>query len=235
METLSCVALLIAIETAFLVWLSANEETVTLPSVRINMLMISLFAPMLVGAGQFTTNIGNVFYSSVVCGQCILLELRGPTGARNSIPQVNMVMVIFFAMCWVLGRFPVLPGNEAFVDAARTVTHHSLKVVSASFVAFFLSQQIMIRSWVRLRRRHGPVVAALIASCACQAVDTPVFFTITFWGELPPAMIAEFASIGFLFKCVLAVAFVPAFVGAVYGPEVARRLYRDHAHVDRRI
>ena len=226
METLSCVAMLITIESAFLVWLSANEETVTLPSVRINMVMISMFAPMLVGIGQFETNIGNVFYSSVVCAQCVLLELRGPTGARRSIPQVNMVMVILFAMCWVMGRVPTVPGNEAFVEAARTVAHHSMKVVSASFAAFFLSQQVMIRAWVRLRRRHGPVISAVIASFACQAVDTPVFFTVAFWGELSPSQIAEFASVGFLFKCTLAVAFIPAFLGAVYVPELMRRFHR---------
>ena len=224
METLSCVAMLIAIESAFLTWLSFNEETLTLPSVRINMVMISMFAPLLVGVGQYTTNIGNVFYSSVVCGQCILLEVRGPAGARRSIPQVNIVMVILFAMCWVMGRVPTVPGNEAFVEAARTVAYHSMKVVSASFAAFFLSQQIIIRTWIRLRRSHGPVVAAVIASCVCQAVDTPVFFTITFWGELSPSQIAEFASVGFLFKCVLAVALVPAFVAAVYGPELMTHL-----------
>ena len=215
--------MLIAIESVFLVWLSINEETVTLPSVRINMVMISMFAPLLVGAGQFQTNIGNVFYSSVVCAQCVLLELRGPTGAQKSIPQVNMVMVILFAMCWVMGRVPTVSGNEAFVEAARTVAHHSLRVVSASFAAFFLSQQVMIRAWVRLRRHHGPVTAAIISSFTCQAVDTPVFFTVAFWGELSPSQLIEFASVGFLFKCVLAVAFVPAFLGAVYGLELVRR------------
>ena len=215
METMTCIALLIAVESVFMVWLTVNEETGPLPAVRINMFMISLFAPMLVGAGQITTNLGNVFYAAVVCCQCVLLELRGPPAAQKSIPQVNMVMVVLFAMCWVIERFPSVPGNEAFVEAAKTVAHHSLTVVTASFVAFFLSQQIMIRAWVRLRRVHGPVAASLLASCACQAVDTPVFFSVAFWDQLSPAQIVDFASVGFLFKCVLAVAFVPAFLGAV--------------------
>ena len=157
------------------------------------------------------TNVGNIFYAAATCAQVVLLAQQGPDWALLSIKRVNVLLIGVFMLGAGLERMPVLPGNELFMDAMRTIVHHSLGVVTASFAAFFLSQAVLIRSWTRLSAHHGPVVAGVLASCLCQAVDSPVFFAIAFWDQMPLAQLADAASTGFLLKSALAVAFVPAF------------------------
>ena len=214
--------MMIAIETALIVWAARGDTPYRLRGLTvINMLLIALFARALLDTGAGISNITNICFASIVCCQCIVLAKHGIHAQRATILMVNYSMTCMFALTYAVSQFPVVPGNEAFMRAMSEVCRWTYEIAAASFVAFFASQEALWRCWHGYKSRFGAVLSMLLASWACQAVDTPVFFTIAFLWREPTAWIIEAAATGFMVKCGLAVAFVPAFVLATSQP-VAR-------------
>ena len=85
MDTFLCIAALVAGESLFIVWLALKDPAGPVIAIKLNMIMIALFAPALISIGGAVTNVGNIFYASVVCCQCVLLATRGAASARLSI------------------------------------------------------------------------------------------------------------------------------------------------------
>ncbi len=177
-----------------------------------NMAMIALFAPYLINVMGITTNLGTVFYAGVVASQCIVIERFGPFVARDALSMTYIRLITVFAACTIIGLLPILPGNEDFALAAKTVSRFQVMIVMASFAAFALSQLVLIMSYPRLRTAFGPLGAMLLGMVACQAIDSPVFYTVAFPKD---PQILHFIIGGFLAKVAFGFVLAPVVWGAV--------------------
>ena len=175
-------------------------------------MMIALFAPYLVDVFGMTTNIGCLFYAGVVASQCLVMERWGLNIAREEIATTYMRLAAVFAACAVIGVLPVVPGNEAFAESAKLIARFQTSVVIAAFIAFALSQLTLLLLYPKLRRVFGPTGALVLGMVACQAVDSPVFFTVAFPHD--PDLI-EFIIKGFLAKVLFGVALMPVVLWSV--------------------
>ena len=224
MSTALGVAVMIAIECVALVVFTRYPGPYRLRSVVCsgNIVLVTLFGGMLIDFGFGVSNIGNIWYAAAVCSQCILLARHGRQAALDTLPMVYGVLLFLFSICWTLRLFPVVPGNEVFVAAVHAIADHEARLVAASFAAFAFTQFVLITVWDQTQR-HGlhAIPAMLIATVAAQAVDTPIFFVIAFWQQMPVETMIDAMLTGFLVKCALGAAFTPAFVAAITSPTPA--------------
>ena len=214
MMTLSATALMIAIESGIIVYAAAAAGPHRLIGTCccFHMLMIALFAPVLIEFDGAVSNITNIAYATLVCGQVLVLERSGPSDAKRAIGIVNGLLTALFVFGFGFQMFPAVPGNEIEHEAARLIVSRNPELIIASYVAFFTSQMVLVLVWQRVRPYLGPVSAMVVAAWACQAVDTPAFFYIAFVRMLDTADLVNAMATGFVFKCAVGVALIPAFV-----------------------
>ena len=213
MQTALAIGIMIAVESAAIVWASQSDHDGNLRMISlINMVLIILFGRALLDLGAGITNIGCICYATVVCGQCVVLVRHGIEAKRRTIGMVNWTLIWLFAGMACMDFFPVIPTNEPFREHMHTIAYWTPRIASGSFAAFFLGQETLGRTWLLFRARHSQVTAIVLASLACQAVDTPIFFGVAFLGDMPGDQMVEAMAIGFLFKGALTIAFIPAFV-----------------------
>ena len=105
--------------------------------------------------------------------------------------------------------------DAGFSEVAYRVLYHSPETMMASYLAFTISQVTMLFTWRLLSPTLPIVLAALMASWVCQAVDTPIFFGLAFARAWTASEILTAIEAGFVFKCVLAVLFTPALMAAI--------------------
>ena len=195
-----------------------NYQVILGAGVFANMILIALFAPYLVEVGGLVTNVGTVFYAGVVASMCVVIERFGPLVARDAIPKTYIRLLMIFTACAIIERLPVVEGNEAFAAAAKLVAGHQARVVAASFIAFFLSQMVLVIAYPKIRQRFGAALAVAGGTVLCQAVDSPVFFGVAFSDSGFSAML-NLVVTGFLVKIGVAVVLAPAvFIAVAYAP-----------------
>lgn len=213
MQTALAIGVMTTAESVAIVWASRADHDGNLRMVAlVNMILIVLFGRALLDLGFGITNIGCVCYVTVVCSQCLILVRSGIEAKRRTIAMTNWTLIWLFVAMACMDFFPLVTGNEPFRASMHTITDWAPRIAAGSFAAFFLGQETLGRVWLMLRDRHSQVVAVVLASLACQAVDTPIFFGIAFVGDMASDQIIEAMAVGFLFKCLMTFAFIPAFV-----------------------
>ena len=219
--------LLLAMEFAIIVYAGSrpNSHTILGAGVFVNMVLIVLFAPYLIEVGGLVTNIGTVFYASVVASMCVVIERFGPRVAKDAIPNTYIRLLIIFAACYAISLLPVVDGNEGFAAAAKIISRHNLIIVTASFAAFALSQIVLVIAYPKLRAHYGPAAAVAIGTVLCQAVDSPVFFGVAFYNQCPYSYMT-LAVTGFLVKVLFGAVLYPAVLLAVHLGSVPERSHR---------
>ncbi len=214
--TSMAIALSILLEAAVLLFAAREEAQNELRALTVvrNMLMISLFAPLLMQIDGLVSNVGNIWYSAVMVGQCLILERGGKSETYKSVFRTYGVLAIVFATFAVLPLFPAVPGNEAWRQPILLITERNASTVVGSFLAFWLGQWTLITMYLRLRVIRGPTAAMLPAAIAAQAVDSLVFFPISFHA-MSHAQILTIALHGWIFKVAFTVMLWPAFAVAL--------------------
>lgn len=204
--------ILIVAEFATIVYAGSQKDRMTIvgTGVFVNMILIAIFAPYLVSFMGLNTNVGSIFYATVVASQILVIERWGPKIARDSLPGVYMRLLLVFGVCTVLHSLPTVPGNEEFSGAVRTITNQQVDVVVASFAAFALSQLILIVTYQNIRRKVGKLLAMVIVTIVCQSVDSPVFYTIAFHNQPEVTHLAWFALESLVWKITLGLFYIPA-------------------------
>lgn len=217
MTTALAVVQMVAIETILIVWLAMKDPRSIFIVINANMVFISMFAPALLDFGWGVASVGCIFYAAVACTQCIILETQGIEASRFSISRVNCWLTMVFLVSFSINNLPGAQSGGEHMEAIRLLTHQSSSIIVASFGAFYLSQTVLVRVWLRVRFHYGPIMSALIATWACQAVDTPIFFAVAFWDVIPAYRLLDMIAIGFVFKCGVSIMLIPAFYVAVHG------------------
>ena len=183
-------------------------------AIALNMIIVARFAPVLAEiAPGVVVNYTAVSYAVVMCAMTIILERYGRAAFRHAIMMTYAVISFSYAIGFAFTLVPPIAGNEQFANAAALLGHHSLPTMAASFAAFACSMHYgVLAVWQRFRGQLGVCPTALLAAIAGQAIDSMIFYPISFWTLMDGREIAEAAIIGFLFKAALAVVFLPVTV-----------------------
>lgn len=171
--------------------------------VTINMVLIAVAAPKLISVAGYTTNIGNVPISAVVLCQAIIMMKWGKRAALESVILIFIAMVLFVVIGQAIKWTPGV-SDASHIDSVFST---SARLVYASFVAFAISQYLLI---LTICRTAGlpPVARYMIAAIICHTVDSFLFFSFAF-GSLKNPQVAEIMLTGLIVKTVFVVLTCP--------------------------
>lgn len=172
---------------------------------HLNMLLILLLASKLLNIGGIITNIGTIFYATVVPIQYAILKLNGKDSFLKAIYSTYFIVTLGFSLIYILGVFPSLDIDNS-AKAVNAITNLSVSTLGASFSAFAFSQAILylIVTNQRIKETYKYILAILIV----QLVDSLIFFPLAF-GDLPLSTIWGMLWSGLLLKVILGWALYP--------------------------
>lgn len=221
------------IETGVLVYASLSGfYRLRSLAVIANVAMIALFAQMATSVGDCISAVSAIWYVAAVCGQAIILERYGIEEAKRSVKIVYSIMVVVFILMTSLFQFSELT-VDGLVLPLRALITYSLQAEMAFFVAFCLSQIVMILAWKNLRGHLPPIPTMLVCSILCYAVYSPVSHVIGAWGVIPFDKMLDSIVVGFLMKTVFSFALVPAFVAGVLASDIKKAVAETLAQIKR--
>lgn len=170
----------------------------------INMLLINLFAPLLMRFLGIVTNVGNIFYSSVIAGQSYILLNYGKDKAVNNSKTLLYTLGALLIITYSLNVFVVVNGNQNYFNSVLTIINYTPRVIFASIFAFIIANLVLIETYTRLnwKNKYFKITFSMIL---CQIIDSLIFFPIAFGG-------------GNWFKIMLGGVFIKIFLGLLYTP-----------------
>ncbi|EGA90870.1 hypothetical protein GPDM_02690 [Planococcus donghaensis MPA1U2] len=140
-----------------------------------------------------------------------IAEVYGKKAARQTvtagfITQLCALAFIFFAIH--LPSAPFFANQESF----ETIFSAGFRVTLASLVSYFISQNLDVTIFHKLKNRHGNSRLWLrnnASTMASQLVDTSLFITLAFYGMMPTSVLLGMIVTQYIFKWIVAVADTP--------------------------
>jgi uncharacterized PurR-regulated membrane protein YhhQ (DUF165 family) len=199
--------LIVVIEMAFVLWSVYWRPTSLITVGSINLVLITSLGAILVDVFGFTSNVGNVFYTTVIVATYLLYELYGEKVFFSTVYRFVLSVSIFLILAFTVPEL-LCPGSvESICVSARDLFGKSPRIYAASISAFIVSLtafMFMFRVSVTLPR----LLQYLIVVTVVQSVDSIIFFTIAFsethFGELGSLIFS-----GMVQKMLAHVAFLP--------------------------
>lgn len=140
-----------------------------------------------------------------------IAEVYGKEAARKTvfagfITQICALAFIFFSIH--------LPAAPFFGDQAsfETIFSAGFRVTLASLVSYFISQNLDVTIFHKLKERHGESklwVRNNASTMVSQLADTAIFITIAFYGTMPFSALLAMVFTQYVFKWIVAAADTP--------------------------
>ena len=135
------------------------------------------------------TSVAVPIYSTTFLLTDILFELHGKESAKRAIyvgfvGQACLMLGVFAVLASPVIDLPVEYGKQ-FHAVFGTIT---LRLVAASFIAYWASQLLDVLIYAKIREKTGERKLWLrnnVGTMFSQLVDTFIFMFIAFWGSLP--------------------------------------------------
>jgi uncharacterized integral membrane protein (TIGR00697 family) len=202
-ELLLFVTAILSASIVFFAWRMSKERLYS--AIIVFLILIGTLGGKLVEFFGHTTNTGNIFYASVYLATYFLIERFGKReGVRSVWIGVGAVILYF-----ILAQMTVdLAGNQSsgsFNGALSIIFNLSSRITFASIIAYAVSQTLNVYLYITLKRRLNDTRLWLrvnISNAFAQTVDSVVFFSIAFWGVVPPGNIGDVIMTGFVIKVV---------------------------------
>lgn len=191
---------------------AAGTRYATIIAVFIALLLISnIVAVKLISAGPLIVDGGVFLFPLVYIVGDVLAEVYGWRAARRAILIAFVMSVVASLTIWLVQVSPAAPGWEN-QEAFESVLGFVPRIVLASLTAFLVGQ--LVNAWVlvRLRDRSGDRLlrTRLIGSTAVgQLIDTVVFCTIAFYGEIDGWDFLGYVALGYAIKLSAEVVLLP--------------------------
>jgi len=194
-----------AISTLFvlLTWRFARERLYGVTTLFL--ILITIVGGKIVYFSGHATNTGNIFYAAVFLTTYFLIERMGRRQGIYSIWMSVIAVAFFFLLVQIAVGFAGAPITANLNDSLSGTFQPFSQVTIASLVAFILSQNLNVYTYIYLKERWNGSrlwLRANISSVLAQILDSAVFFTIAFWGVVPPANILDIMITGFVIKVV---------------------------------
>lgn len=207
---------LVALECVGLVWWAQQGPFALRGFAAGNMIAVAFFAPKLADYFGLGSNAGNVMYATTVAAQLVVLETSGRAVAVGTAKAIFQIYAFLLVLAWLLSAMPVVgDADQAISDAIGTVAAYALQAAPGSFVAFVVSQVVVFGLHYLLSGcshfRAQPIFVRFAAlAFVWQAIDSPLFFAITFRDRPIDWIVATIASEFVVKLAVGAVLFLPS-------------------------
>ncbi|MBI2056052.1 MAG: queuosine precursor transporter [Candidatus Sungbacteria bacterium] len=181
-------------------------------AIAINIILISTFGAKLISLFGFVTNVGNVFYATVFAATMLLTEHYGKGVAYKSIWISFAGLILFIFMGQLTIRAIGVPDTLNVDIAMNTLFHVAFRVALASASAYILSQHLAISIFSRLfEYYHGGKLwlRVIVSASFGQLLDSIVFFSIAFAGELGGITLIQVIFVGMGAKIIVALISIP--------------------------
>lgn len=149
----------------------------------------------------------------------VIVEVYGKEQAKQTVRAgliTQVIALIFISITVALPSAAFWQGQASF----ETILNGSLRVIAASLISYFISQNLDVFVFDRLKKKHGTKKLWLrnnVSTMASQLVDTSIFITIAFVGTVPTAVLLGMIATQYVVKFFATIATTPLVYGAVYG------------------
>lgn len=149
----------------------------------------------------------------------VIVEVYGKEQAKQTVRAgliTQVIALVFISITVALPSASFWQGQTSF----ETILNGSLRVIAASLISYFISQNLDVYVFDRLKKKHGTKKLWLrnnASTMVSQLVDTSIFITIAFAGTVPTAVLFGMIATQYVVKFFATIATTPLVYGAVYG------------------
>lgn len=149
----------------------------------------------------------------------VIVEVYGKEQAKQTVRAgliTQVIALVFISITVALPSASFWQGQASF----ETILNGSLRVIAASLISYFISQNLDVYVFGRLKKKHGTKKLWLrnnASTMVSQLLDTSIFITIAFAGTVPTAVLLGMIATQYVVKFFATIATTPLVYGAVYG------------------
>lgn len=141
----------------------------------------------------------------------VIGEVYGKDAAKKTVNAGFITQIFVSIFLFISIQLPPAP-FFASQEAYETILSGSFRVMIASLTAYFISQNLDILIFSKLKKRHGERKLWLrnnASTMFSQIIDTVLFITIAFYGVMPVQALISLIIAQYLFKIAVAVVDTP--------------------------
>jgi len=148
----------------------------------------------------------------------VIVETYGRKEAQRTVRAGLMMQVlalIFIAITISLPAASIFEHQTSF----EKILGGSFRVIIASLISYFISQNLDVYVFSRMKKKYGDKKLWLRNNTAVmlsQLLDTTIFITIAFYGTVPLSVLGTLIVTQYLFKFVASICTTPLVYGLVY-------------------
>lgn len=171
-----------------------------------NILGVKLFS-----IGEFILPAAVIVYVATFMITDVIGEVYGKDAARKIVQAgffTQIIVMIFVFIAIELPAAPVFGSQSEF----ETILGGSFRVMLASLLSYFTSQNLDVSIFHRLKNKHGEKKLWLrnnVSTMTSQLVDTTIFITVAFWGTVPFTVLLGMIVTQYVFKFCVALIDTP--------------------------
>lgn len=149
----------------------------------------------------------------------VIVEVYGKEQAKQTVRAglfTQVAALIFISITVAMPAASFWEGQPSF----EAILNGSLRVIVASLISYFISQNLDVFVFDRLKQKHGAKKLWLRnngSTMASQLIDTTIFITIAFAGTVSTAVLLGMITTQYVVKFFATIATTPLVYGAVYG------------------
>lgn len=175
-----------------------------------NMILVTIFAPILLHFPIGISNIGNFFYAHIPVLMFLIVKNYGSVAARRVIKKTLLVLLVIAVFRFlIISIDDSLVVNQESFKAYKFFRSESYLIGIASFAGFYCSFFFFLTILEKLKDWNW-IVTYLIGMIVWQLVDSLIFFPAVFLNTSANLMsVAEIMLVGFSLKVLIGVIATP--------------------------
>jgi len=148
----------------------------------------------------------------------VIVETYGRKEAQRTVRAgfiMQILALLFIAIAIGLPAAPMFEQQSSF----ETILGGSFRVIVASLISYFISQNLDVYVFNRMKKKYGDKKLWLRNNTAVmlsQLIDTSIFITIAFYGTVPLSVLGTLIVTQYLFKFVASICTTPLVYGLVF-------------------
>jgi queuosine precursor transporter len=173
--------------------------------IAIFLILIANLGGKIIEVFGHATNTGNIFYAAVFLATYFIIERNGKREGIYSIWIGVIAVAVFFVLVQITVAMVGSPTTAVLNNALPVAYSPFSQITVASLIAYVVSQNLNVYLYTYLKRKiNGSYlwVRANVSNVLAQIVDSALFFTIAFWGLVPPGNIWDILITGFAIKVI---------------------------------
>lgn len=171
-----------------------------------NILGVKLFQ-----VGPFILPAAVIVYVGTFLITDVIGEVYGKEAARKTVQAGFITQIFALVFIFIAIKLPAAPLFERQTEF-ENILGGSFRVILASFISYFASQNVDVTIFHRLKAKHGTKKLWLrnnVSTMTSQLIDTTLFITIAFLGTVPVNVLFGMIVTQYAFKFCIALLDTP--------------------------